>query len=187
MKQQMLELQVADLEAQNRDLQQQVATLEGQCLDMKARLHAAEKAVIDMVELHSRPRDAVTIYELLSHSGYERLVEHFPSLKGSGSAHLPNDTAVEVFWSAIRRLSEATTQLSNMEEAHSALRELYAQHLDAHQELQRQYGTFVEELDDIKYAISGDQEKYNQLLDDHARSIHALAEYAMRAVEGGTA
>ena len=80
MKQQQLELQVADLEAQNAKLRAEIDNLQA-------------------------PRPAPTILEIIGPEAFERMMELYPSFRESGTPTHPSDAASEVLWSCIRMLN----------------------------------------------------------------------------------
>jgi hypothetical protein len=80
MKQQQLELQVADLEAQNAKLRAEIDNLQA-------------------------PRPAPTIVDIIGPEAFDRMVELYPSFRESGTPTNPTDAASEVLWSCIRMMS----------------------------------------------------------------------------------
>lgn len=81
-----LELQIADLEAQNAKLRAEIDNLQA-------------------------PRPAPTIVDVIGHEAFERMVELYPSFRESGTPTNPTDTATEVLWSAIRYIGRVTGEL----------------------------------------------------------------------------
>lgn len=75
-----LELQVADLEAQNAKLRAEIDNLQA-------------------------PRPAPTIVDVIGTEAFNHMVEMYPSFRESGTPTNPTDTAIEVLWSAIRMMS----------------------------------------------------------------------------------
>lgn len=80
MKQQQLELQVADLEAQNAKLRAEIDNLQA-------------------------PRPAPTIVDIIGPEAFDRMVELYPSFRESGTTTNPTDAASEVLWSCVRMMS----------------------------------------------------------------------------------
>ena len=80
-----LELQIADLEAQNAKLRAEIDNLQA-------------------------PRPAPTIVDIVGPEAFERMVELYPSFRESGTPTNPNDAASEVLWSAIRMMSRMEVQ-----------------------------------------------------------------------------
>lgn len=79
MKQQQLELQVADLEAQNAKLRAEIDNLQA-------------------------PRPAPTIVDVIGPEAFGRMVELYPSFRESGTPTNPTDAASEVLWSCVRMM-----------------------------------------------------------------------------------
>ena len=84
MKQQ-LELQVADLEAQNAKLRAEIDNLQA-------------------------PQPTPTIVDIIGPEAFERMVELYPSFRESGTPTNPTDAASEVLWSAIRMMGRMEIQ-----------------------------------------------------------------------------
>jgi len=74
-----LELQIADLEAQNGKLRAEIDNLQA-------------------------PQPAPTIVDIIGPEAFERMIELYPSFRESGTPTRPTDAASEVLWSAIRYL-----------------------------------------------------------------------------------
>ena len=74
-----LELQIADLEAQNAKLRAEIDNLQA-------------------------PRPAATIAELIGEGAFDRMIELYPSFRESGTPTNPTDAASEVLWSCIRMM-----------------------------------------------------------------------------------
>ena len=79
MKQQQLELQVADLEEQNAKLRAEIDNLQA-------------------------PRPAPTIVDVIGPEAFDRMVELYPSFRESGTPTNPTDAASEVLWSCVRMM-----------------------------------------------------------------------------------
>ena len=79
MKQQQLEKQVAELEAQNAKLRAEIDNLQA-------------------------PRPAPTIVDVIGPEAFDRMVELYPSFRESGTPTNPTDAASEVLWSCIRMM-----------------------------------------------------------------------------------
>ncbi len=77
-----LELQIADLEAQNAKLRAEIDNLQA-------------------------PRPATTIVDVIGPEAFERMVELFPSFRESGTPTNPTDAASEVLWSCIRMMGRS--------------------------------------------------------------------------------
>jgi len=103
MKQQQLELQIADLEAQNGKLRAEIDNLQA-------------------------PRPAPTIVDVIGPEAFERMVELFPSFRESGTPTNPTDAASEVLWSCIRMMSRwaARDAVHRSIEATSDYADIYA-------------------------------------------------------------
>lgn len=84
MRQQQLEQQLKDLQAENDKLR---------------------------AELREKPTGAPTVYEILGPEAFERLVQLHPSFRESGTPISQTDTAAEVLWSAIRCIGRVTGEL----------------------------------------------------------------------------
>ena len=82
MKQQQLELQVADLEAQNAKLRAEIDNLQ-------------------------TPR---TIVDILGIETFDHMIELYPSFRDDGRPTAPLDPAAEVIWSAVRMLRHLEEQ-----------------------------------------------------------------------------
>ena len=74
-----LELQIADLEAQNAKLRAEIDNLQA-------------------------PQPAPCIEDIIGPEAFERMVELFPSFRESGTPTNPTDAASEVLWSCVRML-----------------------------------------------------------------------------------
>lgn len=86
MKQQQLELQVADLEAQNAKLRAEIDNLQA-------------------------PRPAPTIIEIIGPEAFDRMVELYPSFRESGTPTNATDAASEVLWSCIRMMGRVQKEI----------------------------------------------------------------------------
>lgn len=102
MKQQQLELQVADLEAQNAELRAEIDNLQA-------------------------PRPAPTILEIIGPEAFERMMELYPSFRESGTPTHPSDAASEVLWSCIRMLGRMEVQREDARQRTSSLGTKYAE------------------------------------------------------------
>jgi hypothetical protein len=102
MKQQQLELQIAELEAQNAKL----------------------RAEIDNLQAH---RPAPTIIDIIGPEAFDRMVELYPSFRESGTPTNPTDAASEVLWSCIRMMSRTEKTLQGVKES---AKENYARYSD---------------------------------------------------------
>ena len=80
-----LELQIADLEAQNAKLRAEIDNLQA-------------------------PRPAPTIIDIIGPEAFDRMVELYPSFRESGAPTHPTDAASEVLWSCIRMMGRLQKQ-----------------------------------------------------------------------------
>lgn len=94
MKKQQLELQVADLEAQNAKLRAEIDNLQ------------APRPAPTIVGEWPAP----TIVDVIGPEAFDRMVELYPSFRESGTPTNPTDAASEVLWSAIRMMSRVEVQ-----------------------------------------------------------------------------
>lgn len=109
MKQQQLELQVADLEAQNAKLRAEIDNLQA-------------------------PRPAPTIVDVIGPEAFERMVELYPSFRESGTPTNPTDAASEVLWSCVRMMGRNEKML---EDVKASAKENHVRYCDIYVRLER--------------------------------------------------
>lgn len=92
MRQQQLELQVADLEAQNAKLRADIDNLQA-------------------------PRPAPTIVDIIGPEAFDRMVELYPSFRESGTPTNPTDAASEVLWSCVRMMGRIQKEVQDVKDS----------------------------------------------------------------------
>lgn len=116
MKQQQLELQVADLEAQNAKLRAEIDNLQA-------------------------PRPAPTIVDVIGPEAFERMVELYPSFRESGTPTNPTDAASEVLWSCVRMMGRNEKML---EDVKASAKENHVRYCDIYARLERATNALAE-------------------------------------------
>ena len=116
MKQQQLELQVADLEAQNAKLRAEIDNLQA-------------------------PRPAPTIIDIIGPEAFDRMVELYPSFRESGTPTNPTDAASEVLWSCVRMMGRNEKML---EDVKASAKENHVRYSDIYARLERATNALAE-------------------------------------------
>lgn len=116
MKQQQLELQVADLEAQNAKLRAEIDNLQA-------------------------PRPAPTIVDIIGPEAFDRMVELYPSFRESGTPTNPTDAASEVLWSCVRMMGRNEKVLQDVQ---ASAKENHVRYCDIYVRLERATNALAE-------------------------------------------
>lgn len=111
-----LELQIADLEAQNAKLRAEIDNLQA-------------------------PQPAPCIEDIIGPEAFERMVELFPSFRESGTPTNPTDAASEVLWSCVRMIGRNEKVLQAVE---ASAQESYARYSDSCARLERATNALAE-------------------------------------------